>query len=217
MAENGKSGLGASPRGLWLRFRKRFIDQMPNKRFINLAAENTRRINWVLAVPAMLLVIAAAAVFAKLAVLDRMEVAERERRQLAELQSAWQESMRQLEDYAAVQEQYAHYTFSGMTEEELHRADRVEVMRMLRRTAYPRAEVTGWSLSGNDLTLTVRCPTLQDVNILVQRLSEELMVEYCAVSTAATERQQREQEAPQGVDAVVTMTVKNLKPREVRS
>jgi hypothetical protein len=83
-------------------------------------------------------------------------------------------------------DRYAHYTYSGMTQEELERTDRVKVLKLLQESIISKAEVNNWRVSGNLLTLNLVRSNLQEVNLLVQDLNQEKLVDYCTVTTAAT-------------------------------
>ena len=183
----GKGLLSASPKEIWISFRKRFLEQMPKKRYINLATVDARRINWFIAVPLILAIFGLSALFAKFLVLDRMDLVVQEQEALSTLQDSLAQRTEQLSGYDAMQELYAHYTFSGMTSEEVQRADRLETMQVLRRVVMSRTDLESWTLSGNTLTMTLHSGSLQEVNLLVQKLLAEHIVEYCNVSTAATE------------------------------
>ena len=212
--EKRKGILSASPKEIWLMFRKRFLDTVPKKRYINLAAVGVRRINWFLAVPAILLILVGASLFAKFLVLDRVALVEKERQELTALQMSLAESTRDLENYDALAEQYAHYTRSGMNEEELARADRLAVMDLLARAVMPYTALENWTLNGNELTMNIHSGSLQEVNRLIQALLREEIVDYCDVSTAATEQGEQTEASESSVSATVTVLVKNIQNGE---
>ena len=186
MAEKSQGNIQLTPSQFFREYRRRFLDQMPKKRHINLATVNIRRINWFIAVPAILLIVLAAGLFSKIAVIDRMALAQEERMALSRLQTTLGEEERRLEGYDTLMKRYAHYTFSGMTEEELDRVDRGSVMELTRRFILSNTRVDSWTLRGNTLTLTVEADSLQAVNQLTQELLDEPLVEYCSVSSAST-------------------------------
>ena len=170
----------AAPRAGKLRGR------LPSKRTINLATVNIKRINWKVAVPLILLILAGAAALSKFAVLDRYTEVAAVQRDVAQLQSEVAAGYRRIESFGSLNERYAHYSYADMTQEEAERVDRVDVIRLLRRVVLPRIEVDMWSLNENVLTVTVRAGRLQDVNQLAQIMLDEDIVEYCTVRSAAT-------------------------------
>ena len=73
-----------------------------------------------------------------------------------------------------------------MTEEELSRADRLAVMGMLREVVLPRTPLDAWSLSGNQLTMSISGSTLEAINETAKAIRAQEMVDYCTVNTAST-------------------------------
>lgn len=160
--------------------------QMPTKRVINLAVLDEKKVNFGLAIPAILLILVAAAVFSKFLVIDRMAEVSAAQAEVSRLQTRIDQGYEELAGFDDLADLYAHYTYSGFTPEELNRSDRVEVLRLIRSVVLPRAEVSSWSLSGNILTINLNAETLQDINLLIQQLESEDMVDFCTVNTANT-------------------------------
>ncbi len=160
--------------------------QMPTKRVINLAVLDEKKVSFGLAIPAILLILVAAAVFSKFLVIDRMAEVSAAQAEVSRLQTRIDQGYEELAGFDDLADLYAHYTYSGFTQEELNRSDRVEVLRLIRSVVLPRAEVSSWSLSGNILTINLNAETLQDINLLVQQLESEDMVDFCTVNTANT-------------------------------
>lgn len=185
--------------------------RLPVKRSINLAQVNVKRINWWAAAPLILLIVAAAVAFGKFAVADRFAAVSAARAEVRSLQTQIDEGYAKIEAYGDLNERYAHYTYSGMTKEELERVDRVEVMELLRRGVLSKMSLDTWSVSGNVLTLSVSGKTLQEINMMMQSLLTEDMVDYCSVSTAqtSTENGAAEGEENETVSAIVIIYLKN--------
>ena len=185
--------------------------RLPAKRSINLAQVNVKRINWWAAAPLILLIVAAAVAFGKFAVADRFAAVSAARAEVRSLQTQLDEGYAKIEAYGDLNERYAHYTYSGMTKEELERVDRVEVMELLRRGVLSKMSLDTWSVSGNVLTLSVSGKTLQEINMMMQSLLTEDMVDYCSVSTAqtSTENGAAEGEENETVSAIVIIYLKN--------
>ena len=206
--ENG--ALSQTPAQFFRNLRLPSLDPMPKKRFINLATVNIRRINWIIALPCIVLIVFAAALIGKFAVVDRIALIGRERQELTQVQETLRAQERQLESYDVLRHRYAHYTTSGMTEVELARVDRSTVMEMILRVVTPHAKIQGWTLHENQLTLTVQTDTLQLVNDLAQHLLFEPMVEYCTVSAASTLAQGPDEE-PGGVEATISAMIRTVR------
>ena len=162
-------------------------NKMPTKKTINLAVTKKEGINWLVAVPAILLICAMAAFIGKVAVVDRLNELYAIRAENSRIQSSIDEYYRQIESYSDVQEEYYHYTYTGWTSEEKNRADRVEVLDLMDRCILERANVDSWSVSGNSIYVTVSDISLAEANQVVAELEGEELVNYCILTTATTD------------------------------
>ena len=182
--------------------RKRIRGRQPVKRSINLAAVDQKRFNWAVAVPSVILIIVISALFSKFFVVDRFLAVAAAQGEVSRLQSELDAGYAEIASFGELTEQYAHYTFSGMTQEELTRADRVEAIRTIRTVALRRGEVNSWSISGNRLTISFTAGTLGEVNEMAAALEREEIVSYATVSNATTNVPRYEEE-----EETVTATV----------
>ena len=169
---------------------KKLRGRLPSKRTINLATVNVKRVNWLVAVPLIVLILAGAAALSQFAVVNRYAAIESEQRDVAQLQARLDEGYRALAAFGPLNERYAHYSYANMTAEEMARVDRVEAIRLLQRVVPVHIETDSWSLNENILMITIRAGQLQDVNELAQEMLKEDIVDYCAVRSAATIEEQ---------------------------
>ena len=160
--------------------------QIPSKRTINLAALGDKPMRVGLAIPGVILVLIAAALFSKFFVIDRLAEVNAAQSKVYNLQSQLDAGYRELADFDDLSNLYAHYTYSGFTNEELNRTDRVDVLHLIRTMVIPYSEVSSWSMSGNQLTMYLKADSLQQVNLIVQQLEAQDLVDYCTVNTANT-------------------------------
>lgn len=160
--------------------------QLPVKRSINLVGANKKQIDPKLALPGIVIILIFAFLIGKFAVADRLVDMYREQMKASELQAQIDEGYRKIASFGELAEQYSHYTYSGMTEDELDRRDRVEVIDMIRRVVVPRTRLNAWTISDNILDLTVTGSSLQEINLMAERLSDEEIVDFCTVATAST-------------------------------
>ena len=161
--------------------------KLPVKRSVNLAGAGEKPMNMKIGIPAIILILIAAAALSKFGVIDRYAALSEAQGVVRSLNAEIKENYDKIERYADLEEKYAHYTYTGMTQEELSRVDRTETVKIIERVVLPAATLTGWSIKGNQLSLTVNAQTLQEINLLAQRLETEDLVDYCQVTTAATE------------------------------
>jgi hypothetical protein len=110
--------------------------KLPTKRTINLAILGEKPMRFGLAIPAILLIIVAAAVFSKFLVLDRFAEVDAARATVYDLQRRVDAGYAELADFDDLADLYAHYTYSGFTSEELNRSGRPAIMQLIRDTGY---------------------------------------------------------------------------------
>ena len=158
---------------------------LPVKRSVNLAGYGEKPLNLKIAVPGIILIILAAVLLSKFAVVDRLTAMSRAQREAAQLRSELNEAYAEMDSYGDMQDVYAHYTYSDMTAAELSRVERTEVVDLIQRVVVPRAQLGPWSVKDNTLTITVSGGTLQEINKISQLLNQEAVVDFCTVSTAA--------------------------------
>ena len=159
---------------------------LPTKRSINLAATEEKSVNFKIGIPAIILIVAVAFAIGKFAVADRLVAVSKAEAQVSALQSELNAAYDKLNSFGELTDIYAHYTYSGMTRDELTRADRAEAIAMVRRLIMPRGWVSGWTLSGNTLTVNLTVNDLQTVNRAVQDIESADNVNFCTVNTAST-------------------------------
>lgn len=159
---------------------------MPTKRVINLATQGEKRLRVGIAIPAIILILAAAVVFSKFMVIDRLTEVSIEQGKVMAIQRELNSGYQELDDFDDLSILYAHYTYSGFTKEELNRTDRTAVLDVISRIVLPDAKVSSWSLTGNQLTINLSAETLQKINLLAQELEEDDLVDFCTVNTANT-------------------------------
>ena len=160
--------------------------QIPSKRTINLAVVGVKPMRMGLAIPGIILILLAAAAFSKFLVIDRLNEVNAAQRVVYELQNELDAGYRELSGFDDLSNLYAHYTYSGFTNEELNRTDRVDVLRLIRTMIIPYAEVSSWSVTGNELTINMSAESLQQINLIVQQLEAQDLVDFCTVNTANT-------------------------------
>ena len=166
--------------------KKRSRVRVPVKRSINLATVGEKKQHWLAAIPAIALIVAAAAVFSKYLVMDRLQLLSDAQSEVRTVQQQLDSTRSRIESFGELNDVYAHYTYSGMTQEELNRVDRVAALELLERVVLPRTAVESWTLSGNTLTLSISGSTLEDINETVQLLLAEDIVAYSYITGAQT-------------------------------
>ena len=159
---------------------------IPVKRSINLAHAGEKKSNIRVGILVLILVTVGVGVAAKFAILDRFIEVDHAREEVAAVQRQINAGYDKIDSYGELAIKYAHFTYSGMKPEELSLADRVAVVEMIDRLVLPTNYVEGWSLRGNLLTLSISGNTLQELNLVTQRLELDELVDFCTVTTAST-------------------------------
>ena len=192
---------------------------LPVKRSINLAATGEKNIQASVAIPAIVLIVVAAVLVSKFAVIDRLAAVTRAEREVTAMQDELEQRYETLRQFGELTDEYAHYTYSGMTQEELNRTDRVAVLNLIQRVVLKEGWVSSWTVSSNILTLDITRGDLQEINLLAQELNEQEIVDFCTVTTAATTNTSGSERATQTLNSDVTGQVvvylKNVSGEEV--
>ena len=159
--------------------------EYPTKTTINLmnaaALRGNTRFNVMLFVVFLIVLI----IFAKFAVVDPLSLGMQSN---AEVQAA-KEQLAALEaenhSYTDLSAQYSRYVVTGLTEEEINRADRTELIDLLRTTVLGTTHLSSVKVVGNTVTILCVGITLQDASSLVQSLEQDSRIAHVTVSTAA--------------------------------
>lgn len=159
---------------------------LPTKRTVNLAGTGKKSVKVGVLIPALIVISAAAFLFSKFAVIDRFITVSEAEARVADVEMQISMGEAKIESFGELTDIYAHYTFSGMTEEEMGRVSRVDVVDLIRNVIVPEAYVESFSVSENKLVVSVTDDTLQDINVIAQTLQKEPIVSFCTVTTAAT-------------------------------
>ena len=165
--------------------------KMPSKRTINLAQIGVERINPKLAAGGIILIVLLAVLFSKLFVVDRLAAMVRANGEVLQLQTELQSEYSKIAGFGGLEEEYAHYTYAGMTQEELSLVDRAMIINMIQQETENSDQEISWSVTGNILTLTVAGRDLQEINQMARRLEGYDLVNTCSVTTATKEDAQR--------------------------
>ena len=158
--------------------------KLPVKRTINLAAVAEEKPNVPAAVLALVLILVGAAAISKFAVMDRLNAMQEAENEVVALQRQLDELYDLVGQYDELEEDYAHYSFAGMTEYEMNLTDRAEIINMIQRVLRPEDSAGSWSVSGNHMTIDVTGSSLQQINELAKRMESDEIVDFCTVTNA---------------------------------
>ena len=176
-----------------------------SKKQINLALAGQKKKHYFVAIPAIGAIVAAAGFLGKVAVADRLVEMSVQQSLASDLQKQVDDVTDYIAGFGDLQQTYAHYTYQGLSVDELSYINRPKVLKLMKEVIFPKVTVSSWSLSGNQLTLPVTGENLSDINALVQQLEDEKMVDYCNVMTAVTDGNQETERAADKVTGQIVV------------
>lgn len=158
--------------------------KMPTKTTINLAIKEEEAVSLRRLLPGLILAVLLVIFLGKTFVFDRVAAMLTASNEVTQMQSQLEAAYSTIASYDEIEDDYAHYTYSGMTEEELNRVDRVSVMALVRQVMQAGVTTRNWSLTENELTIQVTGTSLQTLNELSKRLESNPIVDRCVITTA---------------------------------
>ena len=146
--------------------------RMPSKRAINFAEAGKKKTNYMSILPIVIGVLVVLAVVAKFAILDRLDEVSVEEAETQRLRDELNAANAKLEGFGDLTDQYAHYTYSGMTTEELTRPSRITAMHLIDKVLSPEM-VRSWTVRGDMMQVEVTAKDLRDLNLYVSNLERQ--------------------------------------------
>ena len=192
MALTDKTKKAAATKDKAVKAKKISKSKLPTKNTINLIGVGKKKINPVVLTVIIAVVLIAIAVFTKFAIIDRFDEVRRAQAEVSDMRTEVDLLYKKIASYGEINELYAHYTITGMTDAELNRADRIEAIEMLESIVEPNAVLGAMTFKDNTLTATVTAESLQAINVMAGKINEQSNVDYCTVATASTETKKDE-------------------------
>lgn len=164
---------------------------IPTKNYINVMIRTKQPFNLKKNLPVLIIVGVLLLVACKFLVFDRIMSVSEGTDKINSLKTELADTNRQISEKSDMEEMYAHYTTSGMTEEELSQVDRIRVMKLVDKAFKGGIQARTWNLTGNIMTLEVTGPTLSRLNDLASELEQNQIVEKCVISSANKGEEQK--------------------------
>ena len=158
--------------------------KMPSKTSINLVPEKESIFTSKKALPVLIGTIVIAVLLIGLLVVRPLVQLASASSDVTRLTEELGEANNNIRELGYIEEEYAHYTTEGMTEEELTRVNRVKVMKLVEDAVVNTGVVKSWELSGNIMSLEVSGASLAELNQIAAALEREPIVDRCVISTA---------------------------------
>lgn len=156
-------------------------DIYPSKKSINLYYQDdvsTKVSSMMLKVLFVAVVVLA---LAKFFVVDVITERNEAKAQLEEIQSTLDDYMLALQDYDAVAEEYALYSYKVLVDA-LETQDRLEILAMLEDTVFKNGGMSNFSINGNLVSLTFSGLNLDECAQLIAEIQAYEMVESVLIS-----------------------------------
>lgn len=173
----------------------------PSKTTINLVSAEAARGSLLVQLALFLIVLVLVGIFAKFAVVDPLAGALDSSSQVAAAQVRLDELTAANANYAELNQKYARYVVTGLTDEELNLADRDTVLDLLEQKVVHVGHLSSLKVTGNVATVTCLGVPLDQISSLVESLETDDRVSHVTVSTA-----QGENDA--GTSATIEITFK---------
>ncbi|MCR4673423.1 MAG: hypothetical protein K5675_00300 [Lachnospiraceae bacterium] len=158
----------------------------PTKDKINFAEIGVAPMKLEVLIPGIVIIVVCASLLSKFFVVDRFVAYSKLSSEVSSLQSRLDDANEKISSYGELEEEYSHYTYSGMTEEELILQDRKEVVELINHYILDKANVGSWSISGNEVNIPITGVTFQEIGGIVADLEQDEMVDHCEVVAAST-------------------------------
>lgn len=157
-----------------------------DKDAINFIGVGDTPTNWKFAAPGIAVIVIAAVVFSKFAVVDRYQKLWNAQAKVAYQNQLLNEGYQKLKDSEELLNRYGHYTWSYMSEEERTRRSRVEVADLVKFIATQVMSVNSFSLTGDRLSVNISAPSLESISRLSMELERRNMVDSTSMPSAQT-------------------------------
>lgn len=158
----------------------------PTKDKINFAEIDITPMKIEIVAPAIVAIIIVACLLSKFLVVDRLIAYNKQAAEVASMESELQAAYDKIDSYSDMEEKYAHYTYSGMTPDEMALQDRVAVVELINKYILTKAEVGAWTITGNEVNIPITGVSFQEVGAIAAELEKDDMVDHCEVVAATT-------------------------------
>lgn len=138
-------------------------------------------------IPLVVIVIIAAAIFAKFGIMDQLDKKTAAYNDLAQRQDQLAVINTKLAGYDELEKQYGRYSYGWMNETEVNMVSRMDVLALVEEIITPAAVVENLAVNNNVLTLNIHGITLEQASGMVKSLEEDPLVTSATVYSAQAE------------------------------
>lgn len=163
-----------------------FKPKYPDKQTINLAIQETDKINVRNQLIAFILFLIGLALFVKFAVIGRLNAAEEAKRTYLETKQQIQMLEERTKEYSTLKELYSRLNDTFLSPSEAGEMDRMEIIGLVEDCVLDRADIESINITGNQVMIAVESTTLSAVSEIVAALEANEETAYVTVFTAGT-------------------------------
>lgn len=158
----------------------------PDKQTINLAIQETDKINVRNQLIGFGVFLIGLALFVKFVVIDRLDAAEEAKRAYLQTKQQIQTLEERTKEYSQLKELYSKLNNTFFSESEVGEIDRIEMIGIVEDCVLDRADIESMNITGNQVIITVVDATLTSVSEIVADLQANEKIAYVTVFTAGT-------------------------------
>lgn len=163
--------------------------QLPSKKTMNFVHHQSG-INVRKLIPALVIVLAAGALFAKFGFLDPIAKRDAARAELELKQAQLVTIEAKLEGYEELELKYGRYSYGWMNDTEVNMVSRMDVLQLVEQEIANKAFIDNMAVNNNVLTMNIHGITLEQASAMVKSLEDRGLVESAAVYNAVAEQAQ---------------------------
>ncbi len=149
-------------------------------------ADKKKKANLKIIIPAAVIGLLVVGAVGKFIVYDQFALLAKEFSYSKQLSDQLNEKNNIIRDSTDLVEEYSHYTWDGMTEEEKTRLKRTRTAELVDFIKSQGAEVENYSITGTVATINIHARNLESVSRLLEAIKEQDIVESASVAYAAT-------------------------------
>ena len=158
----------------------------PTKKTLNLAIKEKSPFRPQKLIPLLLVVLFAVALFAKFAVIDRLNEYYALQDQAADKDMQVARLTQELKEYPEVLEVYSRYSVSWMNADVKATVERTDILDLIEKELVPYASIRNISIAGNTVSLQLGGITLEDASQLVNNIKARDDVSNVSIYSADT-------------------------------
>ena len=158
----------------------------PTKKTMNFVHHQSS-INYKKLIPVLLVIIVAAAVFAKFGIMDQLDKKTAAYNELALKQEQLAAVNAKLTGYDELEKQYGRYSYGWMNDSEVNLVSRMDVLKLVEDKIAPAAVIENMAVNNNVLTMNIHGITLEQASAMVKSLEQSELVVSATVYNAVAE------------------------------